>query len=217
MAVLPVEGQINVANRLGWLNIFGAANPYFTFDLSTDVHDHRMMLNMLYKLSKIEKGGNGECPHTPCGKDGNNLGFNDAEQTIPSSRYRCRDKRCDCHWYPTLGKYIADDKFVGFHLDTYWAWNDPKFPPKLGDYRPDLKDQEQKEQQGKKAGQLGIPRGGRYQTRFFDDPKANGVNAELRSELTARYCLQGVPRMENSSNKLLRQTSYGVQGLLPNL
>ena len=50
MKALPVEGQLNVAKRLGWLNILNAMDMDRTFDLRFKHHDHRVVVNVLLKL-----------------------------------------------------------------------------------------------------------------------------------------------------------------------
>ena len=217
--VLPVEGQLNVANRLGWLNIMSGMKPYYTFDLDPSSHEHWVMLNVVYKLSKVEKGENGDCPHTGCGRDGKNIAWKDERKMKPCSAFRCDDKKCSNHWFPSHQKFVEGDKFHGFSLETNWGWNDKQFEPHLGKYRSEfMKEENQNFAKLKKGEKGGVERegGGRYQTRYCDDESAPDVREDLRAELNARYFLCGVARIEGDSkqgsNKMLRVHSYGHQG-----
>ena len=178
---LPISGKLNVAKRLGWMNIFNAEKPDGIFDLNFKCHEDRLMVNMLVKLSVVEDGVNAACPGIPFG---NNF---------------C-NRICTCHWFNDEKRYLDNKRTVGYPIPI--AWDDPKFDPPIAKFKPAWKSSQQKTKE------RALPREGYFSTRFITTEQKND---DLRKELNARYCLVGTPVMERHVNKLSREVSYKSQ------
>lgn len=178
---LPTPGKLNVAKRLGWMNIFNAENPDGTYNLNFDTHEDRLMVNMIVKLSVVEDGVNTACPGIPFGKNFCN-------------------RICTCHWFNNEKCYLDNKRTVGYPIPV--AWDDPKFDPPIAKFKPAWKSTIQKTKE------RALPTEGYFSTRFITTEQKND---ELRRELNSRYCLVGTPVPERHPDKLRRELSYSSQ------
>jgi len=170
------------SHRLGWLNIFNCEKPDGIYDLDCDIHEHRIMVNMLTKLSIVEEGHNVSCPGIPLGEN------------------FCTDRECFCHWYQDDKHYFENNRLVGKEIPVHW--DDPKYQPDIMKFHPKPQLWKSKRQQTKERA---LPVEGRFSTLFVS---ADDKNEELRKLLNEMYCLVGTPILDRHPDKIRRELSY---------
>ena len=185
LATLPTQGALNVCNRLGWLNVLNGNLMEHTYDLVFKHHDHRVLVNILLKLSVVEEGKNMTCPGLPCGRNFCN-----------------KHKNCEGHQYRSERIWLENKRAEGFGLSS--DWDEAKYPPDICKYS-----KKWKEKQG--ASKRFVPPEMMFSGKFTVT-KEELKNIELRSEITKNYFLLGTPLLAKHPSKIRREASFKVQG-----
>ena len=179
LRTLPTEGILNVAQRLGWLNIFDPMDPDFIFDLNMKYFDHRIMASALTKLSIVEKGKNCSCPG------------------LPPGRNFCSTNSCECHWFRDERSYFEGSTTLSYRFQIPISWDDPKLHgPNPADYRQDWK---QKQQACKDRG---LPTQGVFSCRYIT---TDDKDEKLRHDINKAGFLAGCPIPNTHPNKIRRE------------
>ncbi|GMH74079.1 hypothetical protein TL16_g06363 [Triparma laevis f. inornata] len=183
---LPPYGALNVCNRLGWLNVLNGNSMNLTYDLIFKHHDHRVLCNILLKLSVVEDGKNMCCPGLPVG-----------------SKNICnKHKNCEGHQYRSERIWLENKRAEGFGLSA--DWDEARFPPDICKY---MKKWKEKQQSNKRFIPPEMMFSGRFET--VDE---NFKCVELREEITKSYFLVGTPVLTKNGSKIRREASFKVQG-----